>query len=303
MAYAYDPELAPWIAMIPDIDFSDLAAARSVDESLVEHLPRYEAPVPLKVREMVASGVPVRVYSPADQDGPLPGLVYLHGGGFILGSAEMFGGDAERIAAEVGAVVVSVDYRLAPEHPFPAANDDSVTAYGWVVEHLSELGAQPDRLAVGGDSAGANLATGVAIEAARRGWPLAFQLLVYPVTDQGAQTRSRELFSEGFYLTRRFMDRGARDYLGDSDLSDPRCSPLHADLPGGLAPAAVITAGFDPLRDEGEAYAQKLADAGVDVRLERFPDLIHGFFNMIGLGRRCREANTQVAGMLRDGLA
>jgi acetyl esterase len=129
VAYAYDPELAPWIPMIPKIEFTDIATLRNADESMMAHLPTYDPPVPLTIRDVVVPGdVPVRVYAPQDQDGPLPGVLFIHGGGFILGNITMFDGDAKRIAAEVGAVVVSVDYRLAPENPFPAGLDDCYAA-------------------------------------------------------------------------------------------------------------------------------------------------------------------------------
>ena len=177
-----------------------------------------------------------------------------------------------------------------------------MAAYRWVVENAASLGADPERLAVGGDSAGGCLAAGVAIEAARAGLPLAFQLLVYPATDTERDTESLALFGEGFYLTRAFMDLATASYIEpDADRRDPRHSPLYADVPDGLAPAYVATAGFDPLRDEGEAYARKLADAGVPVELERFPDQIHGFLNIVGVGRTSRAAIAEIAARLGRG--
>jgi acetyl esterase len=167
-----------------------------------------------------------------------------------------------------------------------------------VVEHADELGADPARLGVGGDSAGGNLAAGVAIEAARRGWPCAVQLLVYPATQARRQTRSLELFGEGFYLTRGFMARAEQTYCDGVPADEPRLSPLVAELPAGLAPALVYTAGFDPLRDEGEAYADRLRAAGAQVELTRFPDQIHGFFNIVGVGTTSRAANLRLARQL-----
>ncbi len=199
--------------------------------------------------------------------------------------------------------MLSVGYRLAPEHPFPAAHDDAAAAYAWTVEHAAELGADPARLGVGGDSAGGNLAAGVAIEAARHGWPCAVQLLVYPATQLRRETRSFELFAEGFYLTRGFMDRGDETYAAGVPADEPRLSPMHADLPPGLAPALVYTAGFDPLRDEGEAYADRLRAAGAEVGLTRFGDQIHGFFNIVGVGRTSRAANLRIARGLRSALS
>jgi acetyl esterase len=195
--------------------------------------------------------------------------------------------------------VLAVDYRLGPEHRFPAAHDDALAAYAWTLEHASELGTTPDSVGVGGDSAGGNLATHVAIEAARQGLPCRVQLLVYPTTDGRRQTRSLELFGTGFYLTTDYMELANASYTAsDGDLDDPRLSPVAADLPPGLAPALVFTAGFDPLRDEGEAYARRLVDAGFTVEMTRFPDQIHGFVNIVGVGRSSRAANARVAAAL-----
>ena len=183
--------------------------------------------------------------------GPL--LVFFHGGGFWCGDLETHDGPCRFLAEQAGVRVLSVEYRQGPEHPFPAAHDDAAAAYAWTVEHAADLGADPARIGVGGDSAGGNLAAGVAIEAARHGWPCAVQLLVYPATQADRQTRSFELFQQGFYLTKGFMDRAEELYGVGTPADDPRWSPQHAELPAGLAPALVYTAGFDPLRDEGEA--------------------------------------------------
>jgi acetyl esterase len=200
--------------------------------------------------------------------------------------------------------VLAVDYRLAPEHRFPAAYDDAVAAYRWAVEHVEELGVDRDRIAVGGDSAGGNLAAGVALEAARSGLPCAFQLLVYPATDATRATESLRLFGAGFYLSAEFMELANDSYMTEGlDPRDPRLSPAYADVPEGVAPAYVCTAGFDPLRDEGEAYARKLSDAGVTVELKRFEDQIHSFFNIVGVGRSSRAAVAEIADRLRAGLA
>ncbi|MFB9312301.1 alpha/beta hydrolase [Nocardioides plantarum] len=259
------------------------------------------------VRDLSAGGVPARLYTPRGAAARSPLLVFLHGGGFIYGDLDSHDASCRVLAEAAGVRVLAVDYRLAPEHPFPAAYDDAVAAYRWVVEHAATLGADPDRLAVGGDSAGGNLAAVVAIEAARAGLPLAFQLLVYPATDNYERdTRSFALFGEGFYLTSGFMDLATESYTPDLESRrDPRASPHYADLTDladALAPAYVATAGFDPLRDEGEAYARRLADAGVTVELKRFPDQIHGFFNIVGVGRRSRAAVDEIAAALRAGL-
>lgn len=251
------------------------------------------------VRDLRVAGLPARLYTPTRGSGGL--LVFFHGGGFVFGGLDSHDGACRVLAERSGARVLAVDYRLAPEHPFPAAYDDAVAAYRWVVEHADELEADASRLAVGGDSAGGNLAAGVAIEAARQGWPLALQVLVYPATDAQRETASAELFAEGFYLTTAFMDLANASYVRDHG-RDPRVSPAYADLPTGLAPAYVATAGFDPLRDEGEAYAQRLAQAGVPVELRRFGDQIHGFLNVVGVGRTARAATAEVADALRRGL-
>jgi acetyl esterase len=235
---------------------------------------------------------------------PLPTLVFLHGGGFIFGGLESHDGVCRVLAERAGVQVIAVDYLLAPEHPFPAAYDDCVAAFAWIVEHARELSVDVDRLAVGGDSAGGNLAIGVTGAAVAAGLPLAAQLLIYPVTDMVNPSVSRDLFSEGFFLTRGFMDLASASYLARlGDPADPRISPGLADVPEGLPPTIVVTAGFDPLRDEGEAYARRLAGAGVRVTLRREEGLIHSFVNWIGVSRAAREATSALADDLAAALA
>ena len=254
------------------------------------------------VADLAVAGLPARLYVPAAGAEAL--LVFFHGGGWVFGDLDSHDAVCRFLAERGGVRVLAVDYRLAPEAPFPAAYDDCVTAYRWVVEHADELGADRARLAVGGDSAGGNLATLVAIEAAREGLPCAFQLLVYPGTDMTGMCESRDTFAAGFYLTREFMDLARDCYVPDeADWKDPRVSPLVADLPAGLAPAYVATAGFDPLRDEGEEYARRLADAGLRVQLKRYPDQIHGFLNVIGVGTTSRAAVGEIAAKLKAGLS
>jgi len=256
------------------------------------------------VRDLPVGRLRGRLYVPEGAASPGPLLVFFHGGAWIYGDLDSHDPVCRFLAEQARVRVLAIDYRLAPEHPFPAAYDDCLAAYRWVVEHADSLGADPKRLAVGGDSAGGTLAATTAIEAAREGLPLAFQLLVYPATDMRGGTASRALFAEGFYLTEQFMELGQASYLTcPADLTDPHASPLLADLPAGLAPAYVVTAGFDPLRDEGEAYARKLADAGVELELRRFPHLIHGFFNLVGAGRAGRAAVAEIAARLRSALA
>lgn len=255
------------------------------------------------VRDLEAAGRPARLYVPTGASSPGPLLVFFHGGGWVYGDLDSHDPPCRFLAERSGVRVLSVDYRLAPEHPFPAGYDDAMSAYRWVVENAASLDADLPRLGVGGDSAGGNLAAVIAIDAARTGLPLAFQLLVYPATDASQRTASRELFGSGYYLSDEFMDQALDRYVPDPDLRlDPRVSPLLGDVPAGLAPAYVATAGFDPLRDEGEAYARKLADAGAEVELRRFPDQIHGFLNVVGAGRSARAASAEVAARLAVGL-
>lgn len=264
------------------------------------------------VRDLEVAGRPARLYVPTGAPASGPLLVFFHGGGFMHGDLESHDAACRFLAEQSGVRLLAVDYRLGPEHRFPAAYDDAVAAYAWAVEHAAEVGGDPARLGVGGDSAGGTLAAGVALEAARQGWPCRVQLLVYPATDGRRRTSSAELFEEGYYLTRAYMDLANASYAAqDADLDDPRYSPARAelspdlapDLAQRMAPALVFTAGFDPLRDEGEAYARRLADAGVQVELTRFADQIHGFFNIVAIGRSSRRANREVAAALRSAIA
>jgi acetyl esterase len=235
--------------------------------------------------------------------GPDPTLVWYHGGGMIYGDLDSHDAVCRFLAEQAGVRVISVGYRLAPEHPFPAGVDDAWAAYDWISSNASDYGADPERLAVSGDSAGAYLSAATAIRAAEEGRPLAFQLLIYPVTDNEGKSESRQKFGRRLYLTTEFMGKATENYLGDHDLRDPRASVLYADIPSNLAPAYIATAGFDPLRDEGEDYAHKLADAGVQVALKRYGGEIHGFANILSVEGTPKRAMTEMAHVLRDALA
>jgi acetyl esterase len=233
-----------------------------------------------------------------------PALVYYHGGGFVVCDLDTHDNVCRFLAAHTGARVISVDYRLAPESRFPAAAEDALAALRDVVARAEELGIDPARVAVAGDSAGGNLAAGVAQATARESESApAFQLLLYPWLDLSEKRRSYSLFRQGFYLAEADLDWYRPHYVSDEDVRDPRCSPLLAEDLSGVAPAYIATAGFDPLRDEGEEYARRLRDAGVPAALHRQAQLIHGFANTISLGRVGREAMLQAAGALRVGLA
>lgn len=233
----------------------------------------------------------VRVYRTASQT-PQPALVYYHGGGFICGSIEGHDSLCRMLASTVGCAVASVEYRLAPEHPFPTPVHDAYTALSWVHESADELGIDHTRIAVGGDSAGGNLATVAARQAKeRRGPPVAYQVLYYPVTDLGSiDTASYDAFASGFGLSRQEMAFCRDAYLPSSDdFENPSASPLRAGNLIGLPAAYIVTAECDPLRDEAEAYAGKLSEAGVPVVMERYAGQIHAFVRMydqIDDGRR-----------------
>lgn len=250
-----------------------------------------------------ASDMRARIYRPVSA-GSCATLAFFHGGGFVVGSLDTHDALCRELCHQLGAVVVSVDYRLAPEHPFPAAPEDAYAATCWVAEHIAELGGRADRLVVAGDSAGGNLAAVVCLMARDRSGPaIAHQLLMYPVTDHSPETGSRQAFATGYFLTQEMMTWFSGHYLQSSeDNRHPLAAPLHAADLAGLPPATVITAAFDPLRDEGEAYAEKLRAAGVPVTLRRVEGTIHGFLSMLALPHAKVELE-QLAGLLKPALA
>jgi acetyl esterase len=258
------------------------------------------------VEELAAPGpggpVPIRLYRPLGTgEGPLPVVLHFHQGGYTVGNVEVFDTNHRAMANRAGCLVAAVTYRLAPEHPYPAALEDAWAATVWLAENAASLGADPTRLAVSGESAGGTLATVVARKARDRGGPpICFQLLVYPATDCSFDTPSHKENGEGYFLTTSMMRWFWDNYLGaDNDGSDPDISPLRTPDLSGLPPALVITAEFDPLRDEGEAYAARLADAGVDVELHRYDGQIHSFTAMAGVIDAGRAALDEGADALR----
>jgi len=240
-----------------------------------------------------------RVYRPF-VEGPVPTVLFAHGGGYVMGDLDTHDAQARLLCAEVGAVVVSVDYRLAPEHPFPAGHLDVAAALRHVAATVAELGGDPARLAVAGDSAGGNLAGGAAVVARDEGIPLAAQLLVYPTADfdETVPYPSRGEHAEGFLLSAADMRWFRDQYLADA--ADPRASLLrHPDLTG-VAPAIVVTAECDPLRDEGEAYAEALRAAGVPVLARRYDGLPHGFFALGPVHPVSDKASREICADLKE---
>ena len=246
--------------------------------------------------------IPVRVYTP-EGSAPRPGLVYFHGGGWVICDLDMYEVPCTAICRRSGATVVSVDYRLAPEHKFPAAVDDCYAATEWVAANAGRLGIDPKRLCVGGDSAGGNLAAVVALKSRDENGPaIALQAMVYPVTDISSfDTASYHEFSDGYQLTKAGMEWFVNHYIArPEDVRNPHASPLLARDLRGLPPALVITAECDPLRDEGEAYAKRLQDAGVTVAAKRYAGMIHPFFSLAGVLPQAAEAYQQVADAVRS---
>jgi acetyl esterase/lipase len=251
-----------------------------------------------------AGSIPVRIYYPTEQT-PLPVLVWYHGGGWVLGTLDASDHTCRELANSAGCIVVSVDYRLAPEHKFPASPDDCEAAYCWVLEHAESFGGDPRRVAVGGDSAGGNLAAVVSLRARERGRELpVFQLLIYPVTDHDFSRASYLQNAEGYLLTTVGMRWFWDQYVNSADeMAHPHASVLRASDVSGLPPALIVTAEFDPLRDEGEAYGDLLRAAGVPVKVTRYDGMIHGFFGMFTMIDKGRDAVRESAEALASAFA
>ncbi|NUR85122.1 MAG: alpha/beta hydrolase [Nonomuraea sp.] len=262
-----------------------------------------EPPAVGGIEERLAGDIPVRVYTP-EGPGPHPIVVFFHGGGFVICTLDTHDWTCRTLCRDAGAVVVSVDYRLAPEHPYPAAVDDAYAATRWVHEHAAELGGDPERLAVAGDSAGGNLAAVTSLRARDEGWPgIRFQLLVYPCTDAAQDSASITENGQGYFLTADHMRWFWDCYQPDpARRGEPYSSPINADLRG-LPPALVVTAEFDPLRDEGEQYGRLMEEAGNQVESVRFDGMFHGFFTLAGdVLPATREATDLACAALRRGL-
>jgi acetyl esterase len=251
-----------------------------------------------------AGPLPARLYRPLGASPDAPCLVYFHGGGWVLGSLESHDAPCRAFAEGAGCVVVSVDYRLAPEHPFPAAVDDATAAFRAIAKDPSRFGIDPSRIAVGGDSAGGNLAAVVCLDTREDAVRPCFQLLIYPGTDMTMSFPSIQSLGRGFFLERATMDWFLNHYVpGSAVRATPRASPLFAPSHAKLPPAFVVTAGFDPLRDEGRAYAKKLADAGVPCEERCYGSLFHGFLHTWGVLRAARAPLEDMITQLRQAFA
>lgn len=247
--------------------------------------------------------LPYRLYGPLQQpEGELPALIFFHGGGGVFGDIQTHDGLCRTLTAESGCAVISVDYRRAPEHRFPAAVEDCWAATRWIADQASALGIDARRLAVGGDSAGGGLAVVVCQMAAQRGPQLALQMLLCPVMNLCPETPSRQAFAQGYFLTEATINWMIGHYCPGADLRDPRLSPLKAARFSGLPPAQIHTAEFDPLRDEGEAYAALLRQAGVDARYTCHAGLIHHFYAMAGAIPAARIALKTVGAAMGEAL-
>lgn len=313
MPLPIDPELRPWVPLLPVLDIGDPAAARAALAAMKAAAPEFVLPDHL-VRERIdvpgpdgGPPVPVLLFRPRDSATAQPALLYAHGGGFVLGDAE---GDQElpaRIAAGTGAVVVSVDYRLAPEHPFPAAFDDCFAALVWLAGNAAALGVDPDRIGVAGVSAGAGLAAALALKARDTGGPaLCFQLLDIPELDDRVDTPSAREFTDTPMWNRPNALHSWRHYLSASDPAapvSPYAAPARTDDLTGLPPAHVMVCDLDPLRDEGLDYAQRLVRSGVPTELQLFPGTFHGAEGAVPDTAVTRRMRAGLIDAVRRGLA
>lgn len=282
-----------------DLNRSPLAKVRA---RFVEQAAIADAPPPLGVRSEdrslpgPAGELSVRLYTPEGLQTPSPAVFYIHGGGWSTCGLATHDGFCRRLALEARCRVVAVVYRLAPEHRYPAAVEDTLAAFRWVMVHAGELGVDPARVAVSGDSAGGNLSAVLALRTRSEPLRPALQVLIYPATDATCSQPSQRTFGDGYFLTRGMMDWFYGNYLGGAEIRrHPDVSPLYAEDPRGAPPALVYTAGNDILRDEGRAYADRLREAGVPVTYLEFEALIHGFTLMTGASEAAREAVEEMA--------
>ncbi|HBO13529.1 MAG TPA: hypothetical protein DD491_12145 [Halieaceae bacterium] len=305
---ALDPEVIPLLAQLEEAGFPDPREASLDELRAAAVFPPPEVPTPVaSVEALQAPGpagpVPVRFYRP-EGPGPHPLVLFFHGGGWEVGDLDSHDETVRRLCAGSGAAFASVAYRLAPEAPFPAALEDGYAAAAWAAQHAADLGIDAARIAVAGDSAGGNLAAALCLLVRERGGPpLAHQALVYPVTGADLDTASYREHGEGLFLTRAMMQWFWDQYVPDpARRADPLAAPLAGDA-AGLPPATILTAEYDPLRDEGAAYARHLEAAGVPVAYRDFPGMIHGFLGMTGVLGQAGTAQAWLCARLREALS
>ncbi|MFF1816421.1 alpha/beta hydrolase [Kribbella sp. NPDC058245] len=309
--YAIDPELLPWLAMIPEIDLSDMPALRARTSEMTSVIPPVVVPDGLEIREVTIRGhdgyaIRTKVYTPAGPaEGARPGFLYIHGGGFVMGDPEMTEQSAVDIAAEAGAVVVSPDYRLAPDHPFPAGLEDCYATLEWFVANAAELGVDPDRIAVGGASAGGGLTAAVVLLARdRKGPAICFQVLEIPELDDRLETASMREFVDTPLWNRPAAEFSWKYYLSGTPetLGLQYAAPARAEDLSGLPPAFVSVCEFDPLRDEGLTYAQRLLEAGVSTELHHYRGTFHGA-GLVATAEVSKRMAADVLGAIRRALS
>jgi acetyl esterase len=308
---AYDPELAPAVPLLPtQSDFSDIAAVRAQMEEMIETMsPPLPEGLDVRFEDRTVPGpegapdVAVRIYRPGGAEGMLPGVLYIHGGGFMVGSIQTEHRGALTAAAAAGAIVVSVEYRLAPEHPFPAGLEDCYAALSWLAAHADTLGVDTQHIAVMGSSAGGGLAAGLALLTRDRGGPkLCFQLLGIPELDDRLETPSMRAFTDTPLWNRPSAIESWRAYLGEGGGEvSPYAAPARAKDLAGLPPTYVSTMEFDPLRDEGIRYAARLLEAGVSVELHQYPGTFHGS-HMIASAEVSKRTVAEMMDALRRGV-
>ncbi len=305
-----DPEVPPLLELFEAMGVPDPATVTPEELREAMMMPPPENPTP--VARVEARAIPgpagqiaTRIFYPdSAPPGSAPLLVFFHGGGWVVGDVTSHDEICRQLCAGAACVVISVDYRLAPETPFPGGLEDCYAVTLWAAEHAAELGGDPTRLAVGGDSAGGNLAAAVCLLAREQGAPaIGHQLLIYPVTDSDFERPSYRDNADGYLLTRGMMQWFWQQYLADpAQANDPLAAPLHGEL-SDLPSATVITAGFDPLRDEGQAFAEKLSAAGVAVEHREFKGMIHGFVSMGAGLTQTAVAVDYLCQRLKDALA
>jgi acetyl esterase len=287
----------------PELNTLEPPIARAQFRAMIPAMDLARADLP-RIEQLSIPGpagpIPARLYLATKEPGPHSTLVFFHGGGFTIGDLDTHDPPCRELARASGAAVIAVDYRLAPEHRFPAAVDDALAAYRWIRDHGSSIGVDPRRIAVAGDSAGGTLSATISRTCAvsKEAGPIA-QILIYPLTDLTQLEGSREEFQEGFLLTRSLISYFQKHYFDRDQSRDPRASPLLAEDVTGIPPTLILTAGFDPLRDEGEAYAKKLTASGARVEHVLYPSLTHGFFSMAGVVPAAKRSVEKCAAFLK----